>query len=137
MTRGYAPPDVMAALSKARALLDEDEHPIESIRALCGLFNYHLIRSESPRCLELAAPFLKRRLDRPTENVIHYMIGTAHLHLGNFAASIRHLETALSLYDEDACRPVAFVAGYHLRSFTLIWLGAAVQRPGTHELQRP
>jgi len=123
MTRGFASPDVMAALSKARALLDEDEHPIESIRALCGLFNYHLIRSESPRCLELAAPFLKRRLDRPTENVIHYMIGTAHLHLGNFAASIRHLETALSLYDEDACRPVAFVGGYHLRSFTLIWLG--------------
>src|SRR4029079_14907725 len=111
MTRGFASPDVMAALSKARALLDEDERPIESIRALGGLFNYHLIRSESPRCLELAAPFLKRRLDRATENVAHYLIGTAHLHLGNFRKSIGHLETALSLYDEEDCRPVAFVAG--------------------------
>ena len=121
MTKGFASPEVMTALSRARRLLDETDH--ESIRALGGLFNYHLIRSESPRCLELAAPFLKRRLDRPTENVIHYLVGTAHLHLGNFRKSIGHLETALSLYDEEDCRPVAFVAGIHLHSFTLIWLG--------------
>ena len=121
MTKGFASPEVMTALSRARGLLDETDH--ESIRALGGLFNYHLIRSESPRCLELAAPFLKRRLDRPTENVVHYLVGTAHLHLGNFRKSIGHLETALSLYDEEDCRPVAFVAGIHLHSFTLIWLG--------------
>src|SRR4029077_17482130 len=32
---------------------------------------------------------------------------------------------SLRLYDEDGCRPVAFVGGYHLRSFILIWLGLA------------
>ena len=123
MTKGFASPEVMTALSRARDLLDEADYPIESIRALCGLFNYHLIRSESPLCLELTAPFLKSRLDRPTANVIHYLVGTAHLHLGNFRESLHHLETALSLYEEDVCRSVAFVGGYHLRSFTLIWLG--------------
>src|SRR4029450_5118720 len=121
--KGFASPEVVAALSQARELLDEADHPIESIRALCGLFNYHLIRSESPLCLDLTRPFLKRRLDRPTANVVHYLVGTAHLHLGNFGESIRHLETALSLYEENVCRTVAFVGGYHLRSFTLIWLG--------------
>ena len=87
------------------------------------MFNYHLMRSESPACLDLTAHLLKRRLDRPTANVVHYLVGTAHLHLDNFKESIHHLEAALSLYGEETCRSVAFVAGYHLRSFTLIWLG--------------
>jgi predicted ATPase len=81
------------------------------------------MRSESPACLDLTAQLLDGRLDRPTASVIHYLVGTAHLHLGNFGKTIQHLEAALSLYEEDACRSVAFVAGYHLRSFALIWLG--------------
>ena len=122
MTKGFASPEVMSTLSRARQLLDETDHPIESLRALCGLFNYYLMRSESPACLDLTAQLLKRPLDRPAANVIHYLAGTAHLHLGNFRKTIHHLETALSLYEEDVCGSVAFVAGYHLRSFTLIWL---------------
>ena len=97
MTKGFASPEVMTALSRARELLDEAKDPIESLRALCGLFNYHLMRSESPQCLALADGLLKRRLDRPTASVIQYLVGTAHLHLGDFKESIRHLEEALSL----------------------------------------
>jgi len=123
MTKGFASPDVATSLSSARGLLDDTTHPIESLEALCGLFNYHLIRSESPLCLALAEPFLRRGPDRLAATVGHYLVGTAHLHIGSFNQCIGHLETALSLYDEDACRPVAFVGGYHLRSFTLIWLG--------------
>ncbi len=125
MTKGFASPEVKAALSRARELLDETVHPIEALVALGGLFNYHLIRSESPACLELAEPRLRKNLDLPTATVIHYLVGTAHLHLGNFAQSIDHLEKALSLYDEDVCRPVSFIAGIHLRSFILVWLGLA------------
>ena len=134
MTKGFASPEVMSTLSRARELLDEKDHPIESLRALCGLFNYHLMRSESPACLDLTVRLLKGRLDRPTESVIHYLVGTAHLHLGNFRKSIKHLETALSLYEEDRCRSVAFVAGYHLRSFTLIWLGLGYLYAGSLSL---
>jgi DNA-binding winged helix-turn-helix (wHTH) protein/tetratricopeptide (TPR) repeat protein len=123
MTAGFASPQVMAALTKARDLLDENIHPLEALGALCGLFNYHLIRSESPLCLKLVEPRLRGDLDRPTATVVHYLIGTAHLHLGNFRQSIRALQEALALYDEDNCRPVSFIAGYHLRSFILIWLG--------------
>lgn len=123
MTKGFASPDVMTALSKARKLLDATIHPVESLGALCGLFNYHMIRSESPDCLALAKPLLRKKLDAPTATIAHYLAGTAHLHLGNFDRSIRHLETALSRYDDGACRSVAFVAGYHVRSFVLIWLG--------------
>jgi class 3 adenylate cyclase/tetratricopeptide (TPR) repeat protein len=133
MTKGFASPEVMSTLSRARHLLDETDHPIESLRALCGLFNYHLMRSESPACLALTAQLLKRRLDQPTADVVHYLVGTAHLHLGNFRKSIHHLETALSLYEEDVCRSVAFVGGYHLRSFTLIWLGLGYLYSGSLE----
>jgi tetratricopeptide (TPR) repeat protein len=133
MTKGFASPEVMATLSRARDLLNEAAHPIESLRALCGLFNYHLMRSESPRCLELAGGLLKHRLDRPTANVIHYLVGTAHLHLGNFKESMHHLEQARSLCDEDVCRAVALVPGYHLRCFTFIWLGLGYLYVGSLE----
>lgn len=133
MTEGFASPRVMSALSLARDALDEAEQPMESVRALCGLFNYHLMRSESPACLALSGSWLERALDRPTACVVHYLVGTSHLHLGRFGDSIRHLEAALSSYDEAACRDVAFVAGYHLRSFTLIWLGLAYLYVGAAE----
>ena len=123
--RYFASPDVMAAVSRARGLLDPALHRAEALRALCGLLNYHLIQFESPQCLALAEPFLGRHGDTPTKAVIHYLAGTPCLHLGQFERSICHLEAVLALYDEAACRPVAFVAGYHLRSFTLIWRGLA------------
>jgi DNA-binding winged helix-turn-helix (wHTH) protein/tetratricopeptide (TPR) repeat protein len=134
MTRGFASPEVNAALSRALELLDQTAYPIEALVALGGLFNYHLIRSESPACLALAEPRLGNSMDAPTTTVIHYLVGTAHLHLGNFAQSIDHLEKARSLYDEDLCRPVSFIAGIHLRSFTLVWLGLAYLFVGSLKL---
>jgi tetratricopeptide (TPR) repeat protein len=137
MTRGFASPEVMATLSRARGLLDKTAQPMESLRALCGLFNYHLMRSESPRCLELAKAVPKQGLDRPTAAVVRYLTGTAQLHLGNFKLANVQLESALSLYDEDGCRTVAFVPGYHLRSFTLIWLGLGTLYVGSLERAAP
>lgn len=123
MTKGFASPEVRATLTRARELLDESKHPVESIRALCGLFNYHLMRSESPHGLALVDSVPMPQPDQPIAAIIRYLAGTAHLHQGNLGESKRHLEAALSLYDEDACRAIAFVPGYHLRCFTLIWLG--------------
>jgi DNA-binding winged helix-turn-helix (wHTH) protein/tetratricopeptide (TPR) repeat protein len=134
MTRGFASPSVMSALTHARAILSERDHPDEWLRALCGLYNYHLIRSESPVCLSLTLPLLKRKSDRRRSTVISYLAGTANLHLGEFDATIRHLQRALDLYDEDDCRPVALIAGYHVRSFILIWLGLAQLYMGSKEL---
>lgn len=125
MTKGFASPEVAATLSRARALLDGSGQPAESLRALCGLFNYHLMRSESPQGLKLASPLLEQPLERPTATIVHYLVGAAHLHMGSFHGAQRHLEESLSLYDEEACRPLAFVGGYHVHSFALIWLGLA------------
>lgn len=125
MTRGFAAPEVKATLSKARELLDAARYPVESLSALCTLSNYHLIRSESPLCLALVEPLAAKAHERSEVTVIEYLTGTAHLHLGNFEASAKHLEAALALYDEDLHRPVSLVAGLHLRSFALIWLGLA------------
>ena len=125
MTQGFASPEVHAAMTRARELLDDEAHPIEALRALCGLFNYHLIRSESPHCLRLAEPFLARATAPRARTVAHYLVGTACLHLGDFERSIGHLDQALAQWDESGCREVAFVGGYHLRSFTLIWLALA------------
>jgi class 3 adenylate cyclase/tetratricopeptide (TPR) repeat protein len=125
MTKGFASPDVARALSKGVQLLDESVHPIESLHALCGLFNYHMIRSESPKGLELAQPLLHRSQYQPSTMVINFLVGTANLHMGNFAASRAHLEKARSLYEETACRPVALAGGFHIGSFILVWLSLA------------
>jgi class 3 adenylate cyclase/tetratricopeptide (TPR) repeat protein/energy-coupling factor transporter ATP-binding protein EcfA2 len=125
MTKGFASSDVAAALLKARGLLDESIHPLECLRALGGLFGYHLIRSESPHGLKLIEPYLQRSTDRLTDNVANYYAGAAYLHIGNFSDAKFHLEKALSLYDEDICRPIAFVPGHHIGSFTLVWLSLA------------
>ena len=126
MTQGFASPSVKDTLAKARELVDEAAYPVDAVRALGGLFNYHLIRSESPLCLAIAEPLLERAPKGVASSVAHYFVGAAHLHLGHYETSIRSLEEARSRYDEEACRPFAFVAaGTHLRSFTLIWLGLA------------
>jgi DNA-binding winged helix-turn-helix (wHTH) protein/predicted ATPase len=125
MTKGFASPDVTAALRKARDLLDEAAHPFEALRALGGLCNYHLIRSEAPKVLELAEPFLRRRVDPQSAMIGHYEAGAACLHIGRFEDAKILLEKALSLYDEESCRPVAFMAGTHIRAFSLVWLSLA------------
>jgi DNA-binding winged helix-turn-helix (wHTH) protein/tetratricopeptide (TPR) repeat protein len=121
MTQGFASPDVAATLLHARDLLDESVYPIESLHALGALCNYHLIRSEAPKGLKLAEPFLQRPVNKFSV-AFHQIVGTAYLHIGNFNDAQVHLESALALYDEEACRPIAYVAGFHVRSFTLIWL---------------
>jgi tetratricopeptide (TPR) repeat protein len=122
MTKGFASPDVATVLTKAIGLLDESAHPIESLRALGGLCNYHLIRSEAPKVLQLAEPFLRRRADPLSAMVAHYEVGTAYLHIGKFEDAKIQLEKALSLYEDESCRPIAFIAGVHVRAFSLIWL---------------
>ncbi|MGH6712300.1 MAG: AAA family ATPase [Bradyrhizobium sp.] len=122
MTKGFASPDVATALTKARDLLDETAHPIEALRALGGLCNYHLVRSEAPKMLQLAEPFLRRRVDRQSLMIGHYEVGTAYLHIGKFEDARFHLEWGLSRFDEEGSRPMAFIAGTHVRTFWLVWL---------------
>jgi class 3 adenylate cyclase/tetratricopeptide (TPR) repeat protein len=122
MTKGFASPDVATTLTRARTLLDESAYPIESLQALGALCNYHLIRSEAPKILPLAQPFLRRPADSPGSMVGHYETGVAYLHMGKFEDARRQLEEALSLYDEDSCRSIAFMAGVHVHTFSLVWL---------------
>lgn len=131
MTKGFSSPDVKTALMRARVLLDETIHPIEALHALGGLFQYHLIRSEAPRALKSCEPLLKRSLEKSAACVAHFLAGAAHLPVGNFKESQLHLQTSLSLYDEVACRPVAFVTGPHIHSFMFIWLGLAMLCTGS------
>ena len=132
MTRGFASPDVAVALSRGGRLLEESRHPLEAMRAISGLSNYHLMRSEAPKALKLIEPFLRRKLDAPRATIAQFLAGAAQLHIGGFREARRHLESSLRLY-EEASLPIAFITGYHLRSFTLVWLGLALLYIGAIE----
>jgi class 3 adenylate cyclase/tetratricopeptide (TPR) repeat protein len=134
MTKGFASPDVANTLTKARALLDESAYPLESLHALGALCNYHLIRSEAPKIVQLAQPFVRRPADPLCAMVGHYETGVAYLHMGKFEDARLQLEEALSLYDEDSCRPIAFMAGVHVRAFSLVWLSLTYLYLGKLEL---
>ena len=123
--RGFASRDVFTMLSQARERLDETLHPIECLRILCGLFNYHLMRSEAPLAMRLCAPYLQRPLDPLTAPVIQYLAGAAELHMGSLKPACRHLETSASLYQDEARRPLALIAGYNMPFFTQVWLAFA------------
>lgn len=123
MTKGFAYPEAAATLSRARELLDASVYPLEALRALGGLCQYHLIRSEAPKSLQLAEPFLRRPIDPLSMMVIHFLAGTAYLHIGRFKEAEAQLKKAISLYDEDNCRPIALIASVHVRSFSFVWLG--------------
>ncbi len=123
MTKGFGSGDVFAVLSRARDLLDEAIQPILCLRTLCGLFNYHLMRSEAPLAMRLCTPYLQRPVDQLTAPVIQYLTGAAHLHMGNLKPACRHLETAASLHHAEARRPIALIAGYNMPVFTQVWLG--------------
>lgn len=125
MTKGFGSRDVLAVLSQARELLDETVHPILCLRTVCGLFNYHLMRSEAPLGMRLCAPYLRRPLDQLTAPVIQYLAGAAHLHMGNLKPACRHLESAASLYRDEAFRPIALITGYNAPFFVQVWLGLA------------
>ena len=125
MTKGFGSREVFAVLSQARDLLDEAVHPIQRLRTLCGLFNYHLMRSEAPLGMRLCAPYLRRPLDQLTAPVIRYLAGAAHLHMGNLKSACRHLEASAALYQDETCRPIALIAGYNMPVFTQVWLALA------------
>lgn len=124
LSKGFASPDVASALTRARTLLGRNSP--ESLRALCGLFNYHLMRSEAPLGLQLCEPLLRTQLGHATGAVAHFLAGAAHLPMGNFDEALRQLGTSLSLWDEKDCKSLAFVTGHHLRSFMLVWSGLAM-----------
>jgi hypothetical protein len=59
-------------------------------------------RSEAPKILQLAKPFLCRRVDPLGAMVGHYEVGIAYLHIGKFEDANIQLEKGQSCYEDKS-----------------------------------
>jgi predicted ATPase/class 3 adenylate cyclase len=133
--RGNAPtPEAEAAYSRARELCERVGDPPELFPALWGLWLMHLLRGELRRAYELADQLLPRAQSARDPALLmyaHLALGNTLLFMGHLLSAREHLELAISLYDPERHRPLAFryggndprVVGLSRASWTLWLLG--------------
>jgi predicted ATPase len=114
--RGNAAPGVEAeaAFSRARELCERVGDPPELFPALLGLQLIHLLRGDLRRASELAEQLLPRAQsarDPAFTMRAHLALGNTLSFTGHLLDAREHLELAISLYDPESDRPLAFAYG--------------------------
>jgi predicted ATPase len=106
-----AAPEVEAAYTRARELCERLGDPPELFPALLGLWTVHLMRGELRRAYDLAEQLL--RLAQSAHDPARMMyaqtaLGETSFNMGELLYAREHLEMAISLYDRERHRSLAF-----------------------------
>jgi class 3 adenylate cyclase/predicted ATPase len=112
--KGLAAPEVERAYTRARELCELVGDPPELFPALWGLWAVHLVRAELRRASELAEQLLRQAQSahEPVRLIYARMArGTTSYFMGGFVPAREHFEIAISLYDPERHRPLAFRYG--------------------------
>jgi tetratricopeptide (TPR) repeat protein len=113
--RGWAAPEVERAYSRARELCQRLRDPPELFPALFGSWAVFLARAELRTGFELAEQLLQlaERTENPTL-LLHarYALGQNAYWMAKFLFAKEHLEMAISFYDPERHRPLAFRYGF-------------------------
>jgi class 3 adenylate cyclase/predicted ATPase len=112
--KGLAAPDVERAYTRARELCEILGDPPELFPALWGLWAVHLVRAELRRASELAEQLLRRAQSahEPVRLIYARMArGATSYFMGGFLPAREHFEMAISVYDPERHRPLAFRYG--------------------------
>jgi len=101
-TQGYAAPEVLVAMARARVLAEELGQQPELAPVIWGLFAYYLVSGDIPEARSLADQFLRwaQAINDPLILVgAHCAEGICQLYVGNVPASREHCELAATFYD--------------------------------------
>jgi predicted ATPase/class 3 adenylate cyclase len=112
--RGVAGPEVERAYARSRELCERLGDPPELFPALYGLWINHLLRAELRTAYELAGRLLQRAQSAHDPTLLmyaRYALGTTSSWMGELLLAREHLEMAISLYDREGHRPLAFRYG--------------------------
>jgi predicted ATPase len=102
VTKGYGAPEVIQACSRARQLCQQMGETPAHFAVMWNLWLFYLARSEHKNAMESIMQCLKLAEQAGDEERLlasHCSIGVSWLHLGQLAASRRHLEQAIALYE--------------------------------------
>ncbi len=114
--KGYADPEVAAALERANRLVTETASvgtPVH-FSVLYGLWNSALVGGAIAAAIEHAANFLSSAQSQPSSGPLlvgHRILAASLMYSGDYPAALAHFETAASLYRPDEHRDSAFRYG--------------------------
>jgi predicted ATPase len=112
--RGFAAPESERAYIRARELCERVGDPPELFPALFGLWVMYMLRGELPRTYGLAEQLLRlaQRANDPALLLLaESALGQTRFTMGDFLLASEHLEMAISLYDRERHRSLAFRYG--------------------------
>jgi predicted ATPase len=112
--KGVAAPEVERAYARARELCVRLDDSPELFRALFGLWIVYLVRAELRTAYELAEQLLRRAQGTHDSVLMLYArhaLGNTSFRMGELLLAREHLETAISLYDPERHRSLAFNLG--------------------------
>jgi class 3 adenylate cyclase len=127
--RGFAAPETSAAFVRANLLATRIEDPLERYSIFYGLWSGHYVRGDMPAMAEAAQSFLDdatSQPDLPYIGVAHRAYGVTRWYLGDYLTGQWHLERALSLYDPERDRPLAFKFAQDAGLSAMNYLGYAL-----------
>ena len=133
--KGYADPEVAAALERANRLVTETGAvgtPLH-FSVLYGLWVSTFNRGAIAAALEHATNFLSIAQSQPSSGPLlvgHRTLASSLIVSGDYPAALAHLETAASLYRPDEHRDSAFHYGQDIgvSAFVHVVLGALASR---------
>jgi len=114
-TQGYAAPDVLTAMARARVIAEELGQQPELAPVIWGLFAYYLVSGDQPEARTMAEHFLRaaEAMNDPLMLVgAHCAMGLSNTYTGNMPGSRAHCEIAATFYSREM-RP-AYHAMYRM-----------------------
>ena len=103
-TYGYAATSLRETLLRAKALINDSTDLAQKFCVLYGIWASYYVAGETAKQRDAAVEFLaeaEHTNDAASLCVAHRIVGTTYLTMGEFAAGLRHLKQARTLYNEE------------------------------------
>ena len=113
-TKGYAAPEVQTTYARAHALCRQIGETPQLFPVISGLFAFYFVRGNLRTARMLAEQALRlaeSAAELPFLLEAHRMLGNVLHYLGEFPLALHHFEQAISLYDLQHHRTLAFMSG--------------------------
>jgi predicted ATPase len=109
--KGYAAEQTEQAYTRALELCERLGGPPELLPALHGMWAMHFVRGEMRAFYKLAEELLRRTQSASDQTSLlldKFALGDTSLFMGEFSLAKKHLDMAVSLYDPERDRVLAF-----------------------------
>ena len=103
-TQGYAAPDVLVAMARARVLAEELGEQPELAPIIWGLFAYYLVSGDMPEARTIADQYLRVAQAGGDPIMLigaHIANGISLMYIGEMTEAVEHCDKAAKYYDRD------------------------------------